>query len=470
MKTHTSWTPELKKSSAPLYRAITNALETDITSGKLRPGTPLPTQRELAKRLDVAFTTITRAYAEARKRGLINATVGRGTFVASRRPRDPHEEDAHANTYNLSVNYPPLPAWMYRALSETLVSISDDETLIRQGLSYESAKLESAITSAGLTWLTGRQVNANAAQVVVTNGAQHALSLLFTSLTRPGDTVLVEALAYPGAQSAATSNGVKLIGIEMDEEGILPDALNALCVRHKPKAIMCVPTLQNPTTAVMSLGRRHEIVEIAERHKVRIIEDDICGPLLADAPPPLASVAPEVCYYIGSISKCVAPGLRVAFVACPTTEEANQLRSAVNTSVLMLSPLPLAVASEWINNGTAARAVNAIRAEAVTRGALIKSTLGNLDVRMPPGSLHAWLQLPTNWTPAAFAAEALRRGVRIAPAEWYVTPTGSITPRATPHAVRLTIGEPVNSRGVESALATLASILAEQPTFRTVQM
>jgi len=465
-----SWTPTLKKSEGPLYHAITNALESDIANGKLKPGTLLPTQRELAKRLGVAFTTITRAYAEARKRGLITATVGRGTFVASRHSADSADRNADANTFNLSVNTPPIPAWMYRALSDTLVRVSDDEMLLKQGLSYDPEKLETAIGSAGQTWLAGRRVNANAAQVVVTNGAQHALSVLFTTLARPGDTVLVEALAYPGTQSAAASGGVSLIGVDMDEEGILPDALDKLCTRHKPKAIMCVPTLQNPTTAVMSLSRRHEIIEVAARHNVRIVEDDICGPLLADAPPPLAALAPELCYYIGSISKCVAPGLRVAFVACPTTEDANRLRSAVSASVLMLSPLPLAIAREWINNGTATRALDAIRAEAVTRGALISSTLGNVDVRMPPGSLHAWVQLPTNWTLAAFVAEALRRGVRVAPAEWYTTPTSSATPRATPHAVRLTIGQPANSRGVESALTTLASILAEQPTFRTAQI
>ncbi|MFN2602884.1 MAG: PLP-dependent aminotransferase family protein [Gemmatimonadaceae bacterium] len=470
MKKPTSWTPALKKSAGPLYHAITNALENDIANGKLRPGELLPTQRELAKRLGVAFTTITRAYAEARKRGLIRATVGRGTFVTSSRSVDSRDEEANASTYNLSINTPPIPAWMYRALTDTLVRVSDDETLIKQGLSYESAKLEAAINSSGLIWLASRRVDANASQVVVTNGAQHALSVLFTTLAKPGDTVLVEALAYPGTQSAAASSGVNLIGVEMDDEGILPDALDALCTRHKPKAIMCVPTLQNPTTAVMSLSRRHEIIAVAARHNVRIVEDDICGPLLADAPPPLAALAPDVCYYIGSISKCVAPGLRVAFVACPTTEDANRLRSAVNASVLMLSPLPLAVACDWINNGTAARAVNSIRAEAVTRGALIRSTLGNVDVRMPRGSLHAWLQLPTNWTVAAFVAEALRRGVRVAPAEWYITPISSVTPRATPHAVRLTVGQPVNSKGVESALTTLASILAGQPTFRTAQI
>jgi DNA-binding transcriptional MocR family regulator len=469
MKKATAWTPALKKTSGPLYYAITNALEADIASGKLKPGALLPTQRELAKRLDVAFTTITRAYAEARKRGLIRATVGRGTFVASPRS-DPYREDPEATTYNLSINTPPIPTWMYRALTDTLVRVSEDETLIKQGLSYESAKLETAITSAGLTWLSGRRVNANASQVVVTNGAQHALSVLFTTLARPGDTVLVEALAYPGTQSAAASSGVSLIGVEMDSEGILPDALDALCVRHKPKAIVCVPTLQNPTTAVMSLARRHEVIAVAARHNVRIIEDDICGPLLAEAPPPLGALAPELCTYIGSISKCVAPGLRVAFVACPTAEDASRLRSAVNASLLMLSPLPLAVASEWINNGTATRAVNAIRTEAVTRGALIRRTLGKVDVTMPPGSLHAWLRLPANWTPAAFVAEAMRRGVRVAPAEWYITPTSSATPRATPHAVRLTIGQPVNSRGVETALTTLATILAEQPKFRTAQI
>jgi DNA-binding transcriptional MocR family regulator len=230
--------------------------------------------------------------------------------------------------------------------------------------------------------------------------------------------------------------------------------------------LCCVPSLQNPTAAVMSLARRREILAVARRCDLRIVEDDICGPLLPEpAPPPLAVLAPDVVTYVGSLSKCVAPGLRTAFVLAPNTEEASRLDATLRSSMLMLSPLPLVVASAWIADGTAERATADIRREATARAQLARGILGADRVVAPDGSLHGWLVLPPTWTVAAFVALAQQRGVRVTPADWYVTSPGENT--RVPTAVRFTLGAEQDRGRIEHALRTLASILAQPAGSRT---
>ena len=454
-----SWTPRLGDESEPVYRAIARALEADIRVGRLEPGDPLPPQRELAERLGVNFTTVTRAYAEARRRGLITATVGRGTFVAEARARAARVGEAGGQ--DLSVNAPPVPRWMPGAFRSTVVRIGADAVLAHNTLSYASRLGDVEAREAGARWLEGRGLQPSPERIVATAGAQHALSLLLSTLARPGDAVLVEALAYPGLQGAAAAAAVRLVGVDIDDEGVRPDALDAACARHAPKALFCVPTLQNPTTAVMSPGRQRDVIDVARRHSLRIVEDDICGPLFPDATP-LAALAPESVVYVGSLSKCVAPGLRTAFVLAPTPDEAVRLGAAVRASVLMLSPLPLAVASAWIADGTAQRAAADIRTEAAARGELARRIFGEASVSAPPGSLHAWLRLPSTWTVAAFVAQAQQHGVRVAPADWYLMPAAEDRAPAPPAAVRLSLGAEPDRAQLERALRTVAGIL-DQP-------
>jgi len=455
----TNWKPRITQRAGPAYRAIADALEADVREGRLSPGDALPTQRDLARAIGVNFTTVTRGYAEARRRGLINATVGRGTFVAAPQSRSTLDHD-------LSVNTPPIPEWLPAAFRETLTRVAGDPTLAHQVLSYEVRFGDQRPRDAGATWLRSRGLDASADRVVASAGALHGLSLVLSTFVRPGRRVLTEALAYPGLHNVAAAAGVRLVGVALDEEGLRPDALEAACRQYRAKVLCCVPSLQNPTAAVMSLSRRREILAIARRYDLRIVEDDICGPLLPEpAPPPLAALAPDIVTYVGSLSKCVAPGLRTAFVLAPNTEEAARLDATLRASMLMLSPLPLVVASAWIADGTAERATADIRREATARAQLARDILGADRVVAPDGSLHGWLTLPPSWTVAAFVALAQQRGVRVTPADWYVT-SPSETFRA-PTAVRLTLGAEQDRRRIEHALRTLASILAQPAGLRT---
>jgi DNA-binding transcriptional MocR family regulator len=468
----TRWHPRLSRATGPVYRAIADALEADIRSGRLAAGDPLPTQRDLADRLGVNFTTVTRAYAEARRRGLLAARVGSGTFVAAS-PNGSADAAAAASNgaapsgdVDLSVNAPPVPAWMAGALRAALERAAADAEVGRQMLSYRTRDGDAAARAAGVGWLRARGLAAEPECVAVTGGAQHALALLLGTLARPGDTVLVEALAYPGLEGSAATAGVKLVGVAMDDEGLRPDALDVACRRHGATVLCCVPTLQNPTTAVMSAERRRAIVDVARKRGLRVVEDDICGPLLQGEVTPLAALAPDVVTYVGSLSKCVAPGLRTAFVLAPTRDDAARLEAAVRASVLMLSPLPVAIAASWIADGTAERAVADIGREAAARGALARRLLGETSVAAPPGAIHAWLRLPPTWTVAAFVAQAQQRGVRVTPSDGFVRPDGGSRPAPPPNAVRLALGAAPDREALERALRTLAAILAQAPAQR----
>jgi DNA-binding transcriptional MocR family regulator len=322
------------------------------------------------------------------------------------------------------------------------------------------------VRDAGAMWLRGRGLEASADRVVASAGALHGLSLVLSTFTRPGHRVLTESLAYPGLHNVAAAAGVRLVGVAIDDEGLVPDALEVACKEHRPKMLCCVPSLQNPTTAVMSLARRRDVLAIARRYDLRVVEDDICGPLLPEpAPPLLAALAPDLVTYVGSLSKCVAPGLRTAFVLAPTAEEATRLETTLRAAMLMLSPLPLVVASAWIMDGTAQHAAADIRREATARAQLARAILGADRVAAPDGSLHGWLRLPPSWTVAAFVSLAQERGVRVTPADWYVTsPSETVS---VPRAVRFTLGAEQDRQRIEHALRTLASILAQPAGPRT---
>src|SRR5262249_54861026 len=154
-------------------------------------------------------------------------------------------------------------------------------------------------------------------QVVITAGAQHAIGVVLGALVRPGDTILVEALTYACIKPIAEQLHVRLHPVALDEEGMRPDALEAACRTGAAKVVYCVPTLHNPTGAVMSDERRRRIAHIARERDLTVVEDDTCGLVLHRLPAPITARAPERCYFIAGTSKLLAPGLRIAFVAAP---------------------------------------------------------------------------------------------------------------------------------------------------------
>lgn len=434
----TIWSPRLLETPDPIYGRIADALERDIRAGVLVPGSRLPTHRELARSLRITPVTVTRAYAEGMRRGLVESTTGRGTFVRGGASRRDTAASAETDLATNIVSVPlPSPS---RALLERAGELLTTST-------YASGPGSERHRAAGAAWI-GRDTDP--ARVVVTAGTQHALLLAFAATTRPGDVVFAEALTYHGAKAVAALLGVKLEPLPLDRYGIVPDALERACRGRSPaKVLYVVPSLHNPTGLVMPETRRRELAKVALAHGLTIIEDDVCGFLLDKTPPPLAAFAPDRTIFLTGLGKALAPAMRIGYVTAPDAL-LPRLQSALGATILFASPVLAEIAATWIEDGTAAKVVAQKRAEVRLRNRLARRILSRIsgDARSP----HLWVELPKRWSAAAFVEEARRRRVRVADAVSFAI--GEDVPRA----IRVSIGTPVTIAELEQALHVLAGI------------
>jgi Transcriptional regulators containing a DNA-binding HTH domain and an aminotransferase domain (MocR family) and their eukaryotic orthologs len=459
---HSIWLPELDAKDKPVYLAIADTIADDIRDGRLAPGQRLPPQRALAEQLGLDLTTVTRAYSEARRRGLLDARVGQGTFV--RMPTLTERTDDVGNAFiDMTMNQPPLPhspELLERVRQSMVQAVS--QTDARSILRYPEIGGSLKGRSAGAQWLAQRLPDVAADRIVICPGTQSALLTLLSMLARSGDIVCAEALSYPGFKAIARQFGLRVVGVAMDDQGLDPDALRAAVVEHAPKAIYCTPTLHNPTTATMPLKRRQEIAAIAREHRVPIIEDDIYGVLPTTSDPPIATFAPDVTFYVGGLAKSVSPGLRIAYVAAPDARQAMRLLGAQRATALAMPPMLAALATQWIKDGTAGLLLDAIRTEATARQGLALDALPPGTFAAHPEGFHLWLLLPPPWTRGEFATHLRTRGVAAV-----VSDTFSVA-GPVPEALRICLGAASSRAETGRLLDILANALDQGPALAGV--
>lgn len=451
--TMTNWQPDLLASSKPRYLAIVETLAADVSAGRLKPGDRLPTHRDLAWKLKVTVGTVTRAYAEAERRGLISGEVGRGTFIRDRGadsvmpPAAPSDADGFVD---LSRNFPPTDR-NDRTVADIVAQIASSG-LMPELLRYQPNLGMPAHRTAAATWLARSGMTVEPSRVAVTAGAQHAMMLAMSAVAKPGDVILTEQLTFYGMKSVAAMLSLKLHGVAMDSEGLMPDALDAACRQLNPKALYCIPTLQNPTAAMMPAERRAAIAEICRRNNVVIVEDDIYSFLPDRTPPPLASFAPDHSIFVTSLSKCAGPGLRIGFLAAaPALIE--RIGTGLRASMWMAPPLMAEVAARLIRDGGLDRLVAWQRREATRRQDIARETLGNAHYDSHPRGFHIWLHLPEPWRREEFTAEARRRGLGVAPAEVFAVGRAPV-----PHAARICLSAATDHGQLRRALEIVASL------------
>ena len=447
------WLPRLAARGGPRFLQIADALQGAVADGLLKPGDRLPPQRHLAALLDVDLTTITRAYDEARRRHLLEGRGARGTYVAA-----PKVE--LTAVLDLGMNTPPPPAGL------------DFDDLLKQGLSQVLMGSDAALLmtyhlgggsdvdrQAGAQWLQPMFGPVDAEQLVVCPGAQAAIAASILALTEPGDVILAEPVGYPGLHSAATQLGRQLVAVPADQHGMRPDSLEQACRQHQPALLYLNPTLQNPTAITMPLARRQALLAVAQRCKVRIVEDDPYWLLAEAPPPPLARLAPEQVLYISTLSKCLSPGLRVAFVLVRDPVLRERFQAALRSFALMVSPLSAALATQWILGGSAYGLMEGVRKEARLRHRMARDLLAGRYSGAGDG-LHVWLELPGYWSPSQLAQAAHSEGIAITPAEAFATdPTGT----HTVHAIRISLGSIKDRSRLQAGLQRLSQLLARRP-------
>lgn len=442
----------MKAGSGPHYLRIADAIKQAVETGGLRAGDRLPPQRQLALRLSLDLTTVTRAYAEARRRGLLEARVGQGSFI-SRACND------SGLVADLSMNIPPPPPGgrleqMLRQGIQEVLARTDANTL----MNYHWGAGSQADREAGAAWLEPALPHVDTGRIAVAPGAQTALAGLVLAYSAPGDVVAAETLSYPGLMQAVRQTGRRMVAVATDAAGMRPDEFERACRAQRVRLLYLNPTIQNPTAVTMPEARRLEIIAVARTHGVHLIEDDPYSFLAPGGPPALAALAPDITSHVATLSKCLTPGLRTAFVVLPDAAAQDGFALSLRALTLMGAPLMTALATEWIRSGVAGEFRAAVAAEAALRYELAQAVLPfeRRDESVGLHGFHIWQALPAQWSLNGLLAAASAHGLGICTSEFF-TVEG-----LAPKAIRISLGAVADRRRLEQALKVLAELLAQQ--------
>lgn len=449
------WISEVRRIKGPRYLAIAEAVTRAIDGGELLNGTKLPTHRSLADHLEIDVTTVTRAYAEIQRRGLAEARVGQGTFVLASLPDSPASSFAAAHrapfidlSHNFPAGAPPLPN--LRELANEVARDLDYGAL----LGRQSDVGTVSHRAAGAAYLETLGVKAGGDDIVVCAGAQHGIAIAFAALTEPGDSILMEETTFYGARTAARTLGRKVIPVAMDEDGLLPDALEEKARSSSSKVLYCAPTLHNPTTTIMPPARRKAIAKICERYKIAVVEDDVYGFLMSPRREPLSIRLSSQAIYITSFSKSCGPGFRLGYMRVP-----EQWRRAVGTALrattLMAPPIEAEIAARLVRSGLITQLESAQRERNAERQRIAEEAFHGLDYSASANAFHVWLRMPEEWQSEVFAAEAKLRGVGVSPAAFF-----NLDPKNARDAVRVCLSAAENNDALRHATKILATLIA----------
>lgn len=361
-----------------------------------------------------------------------------------------------ADIIDFMRSIPPVPPILSHHLAEALPRVGgkpQSGLLLRDAVPGGSADDRRV----GALWLRPRfRSDIPPERIIVTNGTQSAILLLLEGLVGQNGLLLAECLSYGVIADLARRAHVRIAGLAIDDEGIVPEAFEDACRRDGPKALYCNPTDHNPTTSVASESRRLALAAIARRHGVPIIEDDPLGRLDRDAPPAIAALASDIAWHVGGLTKCLAHGLRVAYLVAPSAADLDRVVGpARRLSHWFAAPLMTALVADWIMSGAAEAICAAIREETGARRRIALGILEKADLRCGPSGMHGWLRLPEDIRADAFAARLAERGVLVRPAGLFAVGEGQ-----APQAVRLSLSAPPDRQAVERGLERVAALLA----------
>jgi len=439
----------------PLYVQIRDQLRDRILSGGLKPGDRLDPSRDFAHQLGVHRTTVGNAYADLESEGLIQGTVGRGTFVTPlgetlRAPRNPARRPSHDLFWEGYFPEEPhddsLGRLMASSVEEGVISFAAahgaeeltppdlvrravDAVLNREGgrlVQYGSTGGYQPLKAYLQTRLRRDGIPVDLDELLVTHGCQQSLDLLRRALVSSGETVVCENPTYTGLWNVFESPGVRLIGVPVTPEGMDLDVLESLLEQTRVKLIFCSPSFQNPTGFTMPLVARQRLLDLALRFQVPIVEDDVYGALRyrgRQIPPLKALDSAGLVIYLNSFSKVGFPGLRVGWLVAsrPVIE---RLRWAKQRADLHTNLLGQAVVQElgvrglldkWIRKTCRVYA----HKQDVLRRSIEKNFPQEASVVYPEGGMSVWVELPAFLDAAELLVKARERRMIFAPARFF---------------------------------------------------
>ena len=435
------------------YLALVEAIERDVVSGRLSFGDRLPPHRELSALFGVTIATITKAIAEAGRRGLVTTQTGRGTFVSARPGLG-----VEPSLVELGMNVLP-PGLVSDVIADAVVMATRES--VDDMFGYGSYTDDKSSFAACRDWLAKRGVIRQGADSVQlpTHGVQQGLLAAISSCSQAGQTILVEEYAYTGALRAARLLGLQPVGLAMDAEGVRPDALDRALTEYDARIVVITPSVQNPTGRSMGTARREEIARVLGRHEALLVEDAVNMPLVEDSPPPVADFAPDRTILLTGFSKCVASGVRLGVASIPPALY-GRFHDALITLGWMAPRFFIGLTARLVESGGLDICVARNRAEAAARQATARRILDGRFHDHDAVAYHLWIVLPEGWTADMLVREALLQGV-------HLTSSAHFCPEnvPVPAAIRICLGAEADATSVEQGLRKLERILHDQPPF-----
>ena len=447
-----SWKPSIDKTEKPIYQAIARQLEKDILNGDLLPGTKLPPQRELADYLDLNLSTISKAFKVCELKGLLSASVGSGTFVSY---------DALSNAYLLedtkpqhliemgatlpdNASYEPLLIQLKSMLQET-----DYEKWFGYGRTGESIWQKDA----AIKLLRSGGFETDVEHILFANGAQNAIAATLAGLCKPGERIGADQHTYPGLKTVAAMLNVQIVPIKSENFEMSPTSFEDACKNENIKGIYLMPDYHNPTASLMSVENRKKIASVAKKYNQFIIEDGSYHLLNKNPLPAVASFAPEQVIYIAGLSKALAPGLRLAYVAVPSQYKEPISKALYNLNITV-SPLLAELTARTVVSNQFELLIEGHRKQTIQRNQIVDRYLSDYKCLGVETGIFRWLQLPGKVTGAEFETLAEQEGVQVYAAERFVV--GNSCPE---RAVRISVCAPNTIQELEQGLIILKRLL-----------
>ena len=418
--------------SAPKYKALANVIEQAIHSGDLEAGEKLPAQRWLADEFAVTHGTVTRAYDLIEKRGLVTAKLGSGTYVNAHALAVP---EIKANkVYDFASSMQPMLG-QQAVLARAMQDVAHDPTALMEVMTYAHQGL-SKHKMIFSRWLAKKNLNIQPEDIIFTQGAQQGIYTCLQILCEAGEYVMHEALAYPGFFKAAKANKLTTLALNLNQEGIDLAQLEAYCQCHQPKLLYLTLNSQNPTNVQYSRVQRDAIITFSKRYHFYIIEDDVNYVLPENWQSPLQQAAPEQVFYLSSLSKYVAGGLRIAYALIPSTWRAR-FNQSLHSQCWMNASMNVEIATRFLMTDQFEHNQSQLADEMRYRQNAMMDCLQRLGFDARRGGLNVWLPLPLSINMHALNASLLEQNIKVRTADLF---TDQNQAQVVENGIRLSLG------------------------------
>lgn len=424
----------------PKYKALVLLIEQAVLSGALPDQQKLPAQRLLADQLAITHGTVTRAYDLLEKKGLVSAKLGAGTYVKSsnlvRYNEKPAMDSHNVKEYDFASSMQPMLG-QQMLMKNALNELAQDLDAVTQVMTYSPqgvAKHKHVFTD----WLASKKIKIETNDIVFTQGAQQGIYTCLQILTKENDYILHEELAYPGFFRAADASRVKPLGVPITSQGLDLNVLEEYCQQYKPKLLYITPNMQNPTNIQYSQAQLESIVALSREYDFYIVEDDVNYCLSENWRVPLQQKAPDRVFYLSSLSKYVAGGLRVAYTIVPALWQ-QAFSANIHSQCWMVSTLNFELATRFLTSERFTHNQSLLEGEMRYRQKTFKTMAEKHNLTTRCGGLNVWLGLPNHINVNQFNAFLLSKNVKVRTADLF-RHTSSSSASISLNALRISLG------------------------------